>query len=272
MYSKYEDNIIGDDKFFNTPEIDHLFDLITSEINSNRHITCVIGPPKSGKTTLLNKYASGLDQKSIHICASSSSEIKDILPNNISDYAYSLNNTNNTSNIKKIIIFVDNAHQLTNSDFLFLTDLCSHAKNKNTTIHYLLFGTGELVQQLSLPENRSTYNLMGKILQIPKLTKEQSMAYFYTLMDISGCSYNLILNPEALIAQSSGNIGILRTMIITVIYKSLGEQKATDCRLILEQSSISTPDTPSKSTHKNIFLILSMIIIAIVILQFIITR
>jgi hypothetical protein len=125
-------------------------------------------------------------------------------------------------------MLLDNAHLLTDDDFALIGTLFTLAQNQKNLLQVVLVGNGEIVHRLARPENRAMYNLLGAIWNLPKLTREQSLAYVRSLLEGAGLAQDLITNPETLVKRAAGVIGILRMLTITLALKALSSQDSCD--------------------------------------------
>lgn len=149
---------------------------------------------------------------------------------------------------KRVILFVDNAHLLTDEDFAFLGGLFSLTKHLAAVLQVVMVGNGEIVHRLARPENRPIYNMLGSIWTLPKLTRDQSLAYIRALLDSAGLASDIIGTPEAVAKRAAGVIGILRMLTITLALKALHSDQSCDAEEALNFGG-SCPDDQTDASH-----------------------
>jgi type II secretory pathway predicted ATPase ExeA len=220
---------------FTTPQMDDVFQSVLEDIQNFRPLSCVIGFPKSGKTFFLNRLNAVQQVHTVIVNAVSGQTLSQTINKILSPEAENKAVLFNLLREKKrILLFIDNAHLLTDEDFAFIGGLFTFAEHLQTVLQIVLIGNGEIVHRLARPDNRSIYNLLGAIWNLPKLTREQSMAYIQFLLDGAGLASDLITNPEVLAKRAAGVIGILRMMTITLALKALNSQESCDAEEALD--------------------------------------
>lgn len=220
---------------FTTSQMEDVFQSVVGDIQNLRPLSCVIGFPKSGKTFFLNRLNAVQEVHSVVINASSGETLSKTINKKLSPEAENKAVLFNLLREKKrVLLFIDNAHLLTDEDFAYIGGLFTFAEHLQTLLQIVLIGNGEIVHRLARPDNRSIYNLLGAIWNLPKLTREQSMAYIQFLLDGAGLATDLITNPEALAKRAAGVIGILRMMTITLALKALQSQESCDAEEALD--------------------------------------
>ena len=232
--SPFED-VSGAAQHFTTPQLEDVFQSVLGEIENHRPLSCVIGFPKSGKTTFLTRLQEALNIETISLTASSEQtlfhtlmmlttpegETKPVLSKLLREK-------------KRIALLIDNAHLLTDGDFAFLASLYGLAGQHQSVLQVILVGNGEIVHRLARPDNRPIYSMLGAIWNLPKLTREQSDEYIAFLLGNAGLATDIISHPEALVKRAAGVIGILRMLTITLALKSLSSREACDAEDALE--------------------------------------
>ncbi len=213
------------------------------DIQNQRLLSCVIGFPKSGKTYFTYRLNSSQDAHAFVITASSGQTLSQAINLHLSpEKENKAALTQLLREKKRVIIFVDNAHLLTDEDFAFLGGLFSLTKHLAALLQVVLVGNGEIVHRLARPENRPIYNMLGAIWTLPKLTREQSLAYIRALLDNAGLATDIIGNPEAVAKRAAGVIGILRMLTMTLALKALHTDQSCDAEEALNLAG-SPPDT-----------------------------
>lgn len=244
----YENSI-----FFSTPQIEGILQTLISEINNQSRIICLIGPHNSGKTYLAHKFLNDIGAVYVQYDAFLNSNFPSFFPRDVSEFVYDGKCLKNTGDAKRIIVLIDNAHNMTDDDLKFIDKLCTKTKSSNLLFQFIMVGSGELVAHLNTSEHHNLYSKIQRLINIPRLNKEQSLDYISFLLSSSGCSQNLFANPEALALKAEGLIGKLRMLTITLAYKALGEQKTTDCRLVLDNADRidATENVEDSKTHTH---------------------
>jgi hypothetical protein len=236
------DTAPGTAPHFTTPQLEDVFESVLNEIQSLRPMSCVIGFPKSGKTTFLTRLQNAIDIETLSLGASSEQtlfhalmtpatpegETKPILTKLLREK-------------KRLVLFIDNAHLLTDGDFTFLTSLFGLARQHQSELQVVLVGNGEIVHRLARPENRAVYSMLGAIWNLPKLTREQSRDFVAFVLESAGLSGDLIANPDPLVKKAAGIIGILRMLTGTVALKAMSAKEACNAEDVLE----CPPEAPS---------------------------
>lgn len=218
--------------------MEDIFQSVLSDIESKRPLSCVIGFPKSGKTYFLNRLAASRDDQTVIISASTAQTLSQTINEKLSPGAENKAAlTQLLREKKRVILFVDNAHLLTDADFAFLGGLFSLTRHLAALLQVVLIGNGEIVHRLARPENRPIYTMLGAIWTLPKLTREQSLAYIRFLLDTAGMDSELIANPEAVTKRAAGVIGILRMLTMTLALKALHTDRACDAQEALNYGS-----------------------------------
>jgi len=221
-----------------TPQLEDIFQSVLNEIHNRRALSCVIGFPKSGKTSFLERLESALELPILFITASSGQKLSQALndlPNPEEPGKPLLTRLLREKN--RVLLLIDNAHLLTDGDFTFLSGLFTLAEHQQNLLQVVMVGNGEIVHKLARPNNRAIYNLLGAIWNLPKLTREQSLEYVRFLLGNAGLASDLITSPEALVRRAAGVIGILRMLTITLALKALNDEESCDACEILEHKS-----------------------------------
>ncbi|MDY0228009.1 MAG: ATP-binding protein [Desulfomicrobium apsheronum] len=238
MHDSPFENMSETAQHFSTPQLEDIFQSVLSDIQNHRLLSCVIGFPKSGKTFFLNRLKSAQSAHTLSITASSGLTLSQTINENLSPEKENKAALTQLLREKKhVILFVDNAHLLTDADFAFLGGLFSLTKHLTTVLQVVLVGNGEIVHRLARPENRPIYNMLGAIWTLPKLTREQSLAYIRFLLDGAGLATDLIGNPEAVAKRAAGVIGILRMLTMTLALKALHSDQSCDAEEALNFKS-----------------------------------
>jgi type II secretory pathway predicted ATPase ExeA len=229
------DHISESAQHFTTPQLEDVFQSVLTEIQNLRPLSCVIGFPKSGKTYFLKRLKSALQTDAISIVASSEYTLSHALMTQSSGDDENKPILSRMLREKRsLLLLVDNAHLLTDGDFSFLASTYALAEKQRTLLQVVLVGNGEIVHRLARPENRGIYAKLGAIWSLPKLTREESAAYVRHLLDQAGLAGDLITNPEAMVKQAGGVIGILRTLTITLALKALHARESCDAEAALD--------------------------------------
>lgn len=214
---------------FSTPQMEDIFQSVLTDIEGHRPLSCVIGFPKSGKTYFLNRLATSQNAQTVIVSASISQTLSQTINEKLSpETENKAALTQLLRDTKRVILFVDNAHLLTDADFAFLGGLFSLTRHLSALLQVVLVGNGEIVHRLARPENRPIYSMLGSIWTLPKLTREQSLAYIRFLLDAAGMDTDLIGNPEAVAKRAAGVIGILRMLTMTLALKALHADQCCD--------------------------------------------
>lgn len=229
MHDSPFDHISESARHFSTPQVEDIFQSVLRDIDSHRPLSCVIGFPKSGKTYFLNRLAATQNTQTVIISASSSRTLSQTINEKLSpETENKAALTQLLRDAKRVILFIDNAHLLTDADFAFLGGLFSLTRHLSALLQVVLVGNGEIVHRLARPENRPIYTMLGAIWTIPKLTREQSLAFIHSLLEGAGMDTDLIGNPEAVAKRAAGVIGILRTLTVTLALKALHADQSCD--------------------------------------------
>ena len=239
------EHVSGAVQHFSTPQLKDVFQSILSEIDGQKPLSCVIGFPKSGKTTFLERLRATLDIETVSLAASSERTLFHALMMHTTPEGEGKPVLSKLLKEKKrIVLLIDNAHLLTDGDFAFLGSLYGLAKQHESVLQVVLAGNGEMVHRLARPENRTIYAMLGSIRNLPKLTREQSREYISFLLDNAGLAADLISNPEVLVRRAAGVIGILRMLTVTLALKALSSQESCDAEDALEcKGDDSAPET-----------------------------
>jgi len=229
------DHISESAQHFTTPQLEDVFQSVLTEIQNLRPLSCVIGFPKSGKTYFLKRLKSALQTDAISLVASSEYTLSHALMTHSSGEDENKPILSRLLREKRsLLLLVDNAHLLTDGDFAFLASIYALAEKQRTLLQVILVGNGEIVHRLARPENRGIYAKLGAIWSLPKLTREESMAYVRHLLDQAGLAGELITNPDAMAKQAGGVIGILRMLTITLALKALHARESCDAEAALD--------------------------------------
>lgn len=233
MHESLFDHVTDTTHYFGTQQLQDALQSVLNEIDSRRLLTCVIGFPKSGKTAFVKRLKSALRPHSVTVTVSPDRSLAQSLALHpqvddrpalgalLQDYRH-------------VVLILDNAHLLTDQDFAHLRALLARAEQQQVLLQVVLVGNGEIVHRLARPDNRTVYNMLGAIWHLPKLTREQSLAYVRALLTGAGLSRDLIHNPEILVKRAAGVIGILRALTITLAIRALGSEAACDAREALD--------------------------------------
>ena len=236
------DTASGATLHFTTPQLEDVFDSVLHEIQSLRPLSCVIGFPKSGKTAFLERLKTAIDIETLSLVASTEQTLFHILMLHTTPEGESKPVLSKLLREKKrLVLFIDNAHLLTDGDFAFLGSLFGLAKQHQSGLQVVLVGNGEIVHRLARSENRAIYAMLGAVWTLPKLTREQSREYIGFLLENAGLAADLISNPEPLIKKAAGIIGILRMLTVTVALKAMSAKEACNAEDVLE----CPPEAPS---------------------------
>jgi type II secretory pathway predicted ATPase ExeA len=229
------DHISESAQHFTTPQLEDVFQSVLTEIQNLRPLSCVIGFPKSGKTYFLKRLKSALQTDAISLVASSEYTLSHALMTHSSGEDENKPILSRLLREKRsLLLLVDNAHLLTDGDFAFLASIYTLAEKQRTLMQAVLVGNGEIVHRLARPENRGIYTKLGAIWSLPKLTREESLAYIRHLLDQASLAGELITNPDAMAKQAGGVIGILRMLTITMALKALHARESCDAEAALE--------------------------------------
>jgi type II secretory pathway predicted ATPase ExeA len=229
------EHVSGTVQHFSTPQLEDVFQSVLDEIDNLKPLSCVIGFPKSGKTTFLERLQAALKVETISIVASSEQTLfHALMMHTTPDGETKPVLTKLLKQKKRIVLLVDNAHLLTDGDFAFLTSLYTLAGQHGSVLQVVLAGNGEMVHRLARPDNRSIYAMLGSIRNLPKLTLEQSREYIAFLLDNAGLAGDIISNPDVVVRRAAGIIGILRMLTVTLALKSLSSQESCDADDVLE--------------------------------------
>jgi len=238
MHDSPFENISETAQHFSTPQFEDIFQSVLSDIENQRLLSCVIGFPKSGKTYFTNRLSSVQNAHALVITASSGQTLSQAINEHLSpkkENKAAL--TQLLREKKRVILFIDNAHLLTDDDFAFLGGLFSLTKQLAALLQVVMVGNGEIVHRLARPENRPIYNMLGAIWTLPKLTREQSLAYIRAFLDSAGLASDIIGNPEVVAKRAAGVIGILRMLTITLALKALHADQSCDANEALNFGS-----------------------------------
>lgn len=232
--SPFED-IPKEESYFFTPQLENAFKSMLEEVHSGRLLSCVVGFPKSGKTTFSKRLAALLLEHTIVLTASTTENLSQALSNYLSPQGdTSFNFPKELQEKMRIVLIIDDAHLLQDEDFAFLSSLFTLAKHKNNVLQVILVGNKELVHKLARPDNRGTQILVGNISNLPKLTREQSFGYIRFLLNSAGLDKNLISNPAPLVRRAAGVIGMLRILTITLALRALSGQDISNMETALD--------------------------------------
>lgn len=235
---------------FSTPQMEDIFQSVLTDIEGHRPLSCVIGFPKSGKTYFLNRIATSQNVQTVIISASTSQTLSQTINEKLSPEAENKAAlTQLLRDTKRVILFIDNAHLLTDADFAFLGGLFSLTRHLSALLQVVMVGNGEIVHRLARPENRPIYTMLGAIWTLPKLTREQSLAYIRFLLDAAGMDTDIIGNPEAVTKRAAGVIGILRMLTMTLALKALHADQCCDAEEALN-FGINCPTQQEDSTEE----------------------
>jgi len=246
MHDSPFENMSETAQHFSTQQLEDIFQSVLGDIQNHRLLSCVVGFPKSGKTFFLNRLASAQNAHTLSITASSGQTLSQTINEKLSPEKENKAALTQLLREKKhVILFVDNSHLLTDADFAFLGGLFSLTRHLSTVLQVVLVGNGEIVHRLARPENRPIYNMLGAIWTLPKLNREQSLAYIRFLLDGAGLDTDLIGNPEAVAKRAAGVIGILRMLTMTLALKALHSDHSCDAEEALNFKS-NCPEAEEK--------------------------
>ena len=250
------EHVSGAVQHFSTPQLEDVFQSVLAEIDGRKPLSCVIGFPKSGKTTFLERLRAALDIETISLAASSEQTLFHALMMHTTPEGETKPVLSKLLKEKKrIVLVIDNAHLLTDGDFAFLASLYGLAQQHDSVLQVVLAGNGEMVHRLARPENRTIYAMLGSIRNLPKLTREQSREYISFLLDNAGMATDLISNPEVLVRRAAGVIGILRMLTVTLALTALSSQESCDAEDALEcrgdDSASETPEAAETMTTER---------------------
>lgn len=235
---------------FSTPQMEDIFQSVLTDIESNRLLSCVIGFPKSGKTYFLNRLATSQSAQTVIVSASTGQSLSQTINEKLSPESENKAAlTQLLRDTKRVILFVDNSHLLTDEDFAFLGGLFSLTRHLSALLQVVLIGNGEIVHRLARPENRPIYTMLGAIWTLPKLTREQSLAYIRFLLESAGMNTEIIGNPEAVAKRAAGVIGILRMLTMTLALKALHADQCCDAEEALNYG-INCPSEQEEPTEE----------------------
>lgn len=229
------DNASGSVQHFTTPQLEDVFESVLNEIQSLRPLSCIIGFPKSGKTTFLERLQTAIDIETLSLAASSEQTLFHTLMMHTTPEGEAKPVLSKLLREKRrLVLFIDNAHMLTDGDFSFLASLFALAKQHQSELQVVLVGNGEIVHRLARPDNRAIYSMLGAIWTLPKLTREQSREYIEFLLEGAGLARDLFSNPEPLIRKAGGIIGILRMLTVTLALRALNSRETCNAEDVLE--------------------------------------
>lgn len=234
MHDSPFEHISGNAAFFSTPQIEDTFQITLNEISNFRLLSCVLGFPKSGKTVFLERLSSMLKIHTIGLKASRQRSLSKTLTSVLDPQGESKSNlARRLREKKRIVILIDDAHLLKDDDFAFVKGLYTLAEHQRTVLQIVLVGNTELLHRLTRPENREIHAMLGKISNLPKLSREQSLSYIRFLLDSAGLAQDIIPNPVPLAQKAAGVIGVLRMLTITLALKALSGQPVHNAEEIL---------------------------------------
>lgn len=229
MHDSPFDHISQAAQHFSTPQMEDIFESVMADMAARRPLSCVIGFPKSGKTYFLSRLATSQNAQTVIISASANRTLSQTINEKLSpETENKAALTQLLRDTKHVILFIDNAHLLTDADFAFLGGLFSLTPHLSALLQVVMIGNGEIVHRLARPENRPIYAMLGAIWTLPKLTREQSLAYIRFLLDAAGLDNDIIGNHEAVAKRAAGVIGILRMLTITLALKALHADESCD--------------------------------------------
>lgn len=235
MYESPFENASGTTAYFLTPQLEHAFEAILEEVHFGRLLSCAIGFPKSGKTAFLTRLSSLLREHTIILSASAEENLSRTLSRQLSPQEEAPSSLSRELQEKlRVVLIIDDAHLLQDDDFAFMAGLFTLAKHKGSVLQVVLIGNGELIHKLARPDNRNVQALLGNIINLPKLTREQAFEYMRFLLNSAGLDGGLISDPEPLVRRASGIVGILRILTITLALKALSGQHAADVEAAFE--------------------------------------
>ena len=135
---------------FTTPQMDDVFQSVLEDIQNFRPLSCVIGFPKSGKTFFLNRLNAVQQVHTVIVNAVSGQTLSQTINKILSPEAENKAVLFNLLREKKrILLFIDNAHLLTDEDFAFIGGLFTFAEHLQTVLQIVLIGNGEIVHRLA---------------------------------------------------------------------------------------------------------------------------
>ncbi|NLW80689.1 MAG: hypothetical protein GXY42_03305 [Desulfovibrionales bacterium] len=183
----------------------------------------------SGKSTFLARLATLLEAHTILLPFSGALSLSKHLSAHLSPQKQHKSNlSKRLQEHRRVVLLVDNAHLLQDSDFAFLHGLFTLAKQLHTVLQIVLMGNREIVHRLARPDNRTIHSMIGTIWNMPKLTREQSLSYINFLLDSAGLAADLIPYPEVLVEQAAGSIGVLRRLTAAKTKNAMDEPAEDD--------------------------------------------
>lgn len=236
--------------YFPIPQVDDVFASVLEELHAGRMLCCFTGFPKSGKTTFLSRLQDALETPSLFVSATRDQSLAAALLEKLSHLgdhktalgAYFAANP-------QTVLLIDNAHLLQGKDFDLLLGMYALAEHTHTRLQIVLGGNGELMLHLGRPENRSLFNLLGSIWNLPKLNIAQSLDFVRFLLKSVGLAEDFIPDPVPLAKRAAGTIGVLRMLTITFALKGLSGQHLDNVESLLDLGPHAKVLLPESATQ-----------------------
>ncbi|NLW81811.1 MAG: ATP-binding protein, partial [Desulfovibrionales bacterium] len=131
--------------YFLTPQLEDLFQSLLAEIAQSRLLSCVAGFPQSGKSTFLARLSTLLEAHSILLPFTGELTLSKHLSAHLSPQGQNKSNlSKRLQEHRHVVLLVDNAHLLQDSDFAFLHGLFTLAKQLRAVLQIVLMGNREI--------------------------------------------------------------------------------------------------------------------------------
>lgn len=232
------------DSYFPLPAVEEITRSLFSEIQRKLPLMCVIGFPKSGKTTFVHALKRDLDMHAIVVPLSKTAPLAETpIPEQSEPLPLQAFLAKTLKPRERLVLLLDNAHLLQDHDFAAIDNFYAIARQRQCLLQIVLVGNGELVRNLARPDTKKLFNMLEKFWNIPKMTIEESIQYIQFFLTSSGMSRHVIADPKELAVRAAGSVGVLRTLTATYALKALGGQEAP-----LALAEPSTSAQPQKTT------------------------
>lgn len=236
------DQLTEENAIFSIPQYDDILQSILNEIGNFRLLSCVTGFPKSGKSFFADRLKNKLRITTLLLRITGKDRLSQALHAYLAAFPRELSTlAGQLKQHKRVVLIIDNAHLLDDEDFAVLSTFYTLAAQHRSLLQVVLIGNGEIAQRFSKPENRTIFNMLGNIWSLPKLTREQGVAFVRFVLDSTGISNDIIPDPNALVKQAGGSIGLLRTLTATIALASLSGQDSHAIEHLLD------PDADTKT-------------------------